>query len=133
MTIKLDVTLDTTTTPPYLDIDQQDNTNHVSRNPLRQIIKWKLTSNAYNGAFNSISDPNNPGFQWIGTAPNGAIFTSATLSDDAREITITDLNDSETSTGEWIYRLCATIGGQVYQSNSVSLTETTTNPSIKNK
>ncbi len=132
MTIKLDVTLDTTTTPPYLDVDEQDGTNHINRNSVSQTIKWKLTSNASHGTFNSPTDPSHPGFQWVGTAPDSTIFGPARLSPDGKEITMTDLNNAEATTGEWVYQLSATIGGTVYQSATTTITATTTNPSIKN-
>jgi hypothetical protein len=132
MEIKLDVTLDTTTTPPYLDVDEQDKSNHIPRNPVRQTIKWKLTSNASGGTFNSMDDPNNPGFQWASSGPGGTIFTTATVSPDGKEITITDLNDGNGSVGQWVYQLSAMINGSLRQSNKTSPAAVVTNPMIKN-
>ena len=37
----LHVTLDTSTTPPCLDIDQSNDANHVSRSPNAQTITWQ--------------------------------------------------------------------------------------------
>jgi hypothetical protein len=127
----LNVKLDTSTTPPYLDIDQSNGANHVSRSPNAQTITWQLTGNAASGSFNTQSDPE-PGFAWVGTPPPAGIFGSPVLQANGNQLTMSDLNNSASTAGDWIYQLSATIGGVVYQSNKTSLTETTTNPSIKN-
>jgi len=129
MEIKLDVTLDTNP-PPYLDVDEQNGSNHIPKNASAYTIKWKLASDASSGSFNSLSDPQ-PGFAWIQT-PDQGIFGAPVVSSNGKEITISDLNNSAASTGQWIYQLSATIGNVVYQSNATSITGTTTNPTIKN-
>lgn len=127
----LKVALDNSTSPPSLDIDQKDNANHVSRGPNAQTITWQLNGNAASGSFNAQSDPE-PGFAWVGTPPPDGIFGPPLLQANGNQLTMSDLNNSASTTGEWIYQLSATIGGVVYQSNKTSLTETNTNPSIKN-
>ncbi|MDW2982190.1 hypothetical protein [Rhodanobacter sp. KK11] len=127
----LKVTLDNSTSPPSLDIDQKDNANHVSRGPNAQTITWQLNGNAASGSFNA-QNAAKPGFAWVDPAPPAGIFGSPTLSSNGNEITMSDLNNSASTAGDWVYQLSATIGGVVYQSNKTSLTETNTNPSIKN-
>jgi hypothetical protein len=127
----LKVTLDNSTSPPSLDIDQKDNANHVSRGPNAQTITWQLNGNAASGSFNA-QNAAKPGFAWVDPAPPAGIFGSPTLSSNGNEITMSDLNNSASTAGDWVYQLGATIGGVVYQSNKTSLTETNTNPSIKN-
>lgn len=132
--IKLDVTLNTTTTPPHLDVDQQNNSNHVPRNPTVQKIRWKLTSDASKGTFNSLTDPNYPAFKWLSTPPPpSGIFSNLELSNNDKEMTMEDLNVSAGTTGEWIYQLSATIDNVVYQSGAISISGATTNPTIKNE
>lgn len=127
----LKVTLDNSTSPPSLDIDQKDNANHVSRGPSAQTITWQLSGNAASGSFNA-QDAAEPGFAWVDPAPPAGIFGSPTLSSNGNEITMSDLNNSASTTGTWIYQLSATIGGTVYQSKKTSITGQTTNPTIKN-
>lgn len=127
----LKVALDNSTSPPSLDIDQKDNANHVSRGPNAQTITWQLNGNAAAGSFNA-QNAAKPGFAWVDPAPPAGIFGSPTLSSNGNEITMSDLNNSASTAGDWVYQLSATIGGVVYQSNKTSLTETNTNPSIKN-
>ncbi|MGB5939718.1 MAG: hypothetical protein WBG81_09825 [Rhodanobacter sp.] len=127
----LKVTLDNSTSPPSLDIDQKDNANHVSRGPNAQTITWQLNGNAASGSFNA-QNAAKPGFAWVDPPPPAGIFGSPTLSSNGNEITMSDLNNSASTAGDWVYQLSATIGGVVYQSNKTSLTETNTNPSIKN-
>lgn len=134
MAIELHVTLDTTKTPPLLDVDQENNSNHVGQSPNAQTIIWKLVGNAALGTFNSPTDPNNPGFTWAGNGPNQnqTIFGPAQLADNSRELTMTDLNNSQSTTGTWIYQLQAHINGTNYYSEMTSITGTTTDPCIKN-
>lgn len=126
----LDVTLDKSTTPWSLDIDQKNNANHVSRSPNAQTITWRLTGNAAAGSFNKQTDPK-PGFAWVNPPPDG-IFGPPVLQANDNQLTMSDLNNSASTTGEWIYQLSATIGGVVYQSNKTSITGQTTDPTIKN-
>jgi hypothetical protein len=128
---KLKVTLDKTTTPWSLDIDEKDKENHVGRGPNAQTIEWKLTGNAASGSFDSQNN-SPPGFTWITTPPSG-IFGPPTLEDNGDKLTMTDLNIGTNSVGDWIYQLSATIDGVVYQSGATSITANNTNPTIKNE
>ena len=127
----LKVTLDKSTNPWCLDIDQQGNANHVSQSPNAQTITWQLTGDAATGSFNA-QNAAKPGFAWVGTPPPAGIFGPPTLSQNGNEITMTDLNNSASTAGEWIYQLSATIDRMVYQSNKTSLTQQITDPTIKN-
>src|SRR3546814_10694324 len=127
----LKVTLYTKENPQYLDIDQKDNANHVNRSPNAQTITWQLSGDAASGSFIA-QTASKPGFAWVDPAPPAGIFGPPTLSQNGNEITMTDLNNSASTAGEWIYQLSATIDNVVYQSNKTSITEQTTNPSIKN-
>ncbi|MHB1617602.1 MAG: hypothetical protein ACYCOY_07980 [Metallibacterium sp.] len=128
----LHVSLDKSTTPWSLDVDQQGNANHVSRSPSTQTVTWQLIGNAASGSFVALSDPN-PGFAWVGTAPAAGIFGTPTPSANGNQMTISDLNNSASTAGTWTYLLRATIGGTVYSTIAASLGATTTNPTIKNK
>jgi hypothetical protein len=127
----LKVTLYTKENPQYLDIDQKDNANHVNQSPCAQTFTWQLSGDAATGSFNAQSTTE-PGFAWVDPVPPAGIFGSPTLSPNGNEITMTDLNNSASTAGDWIYQLSATIGGVVYQSDKTSITGQTTNPSIKN-
>jgi hypothetical protein len=128
----LQVTLDQSTTPWCVDIDQSGNANHVSQSPNAQTITWQLTGNAASGSFVALTDPD-PGFAWVGTAPPSGIFGSATLSANGNKLTISDLNNSSSTQGTWTYILRVNVGGVVYQSKTTSLAATTSNPTIVNK
>ncbi|KZC39754.1 MULTISPECIES: hypothetical protein [Rhodanobacter] len=125
-----DVTLDKSMIPWCLDIGQHGNAN-VSRSPDRQTITWRLTGNAATGKFNSQQD-SPPGFAWIGKLPPAGIFGDPELGENGKELSISDLNNSAATSGEWVYQLSAKIGDQVYQSRVTSMTATTTSPTIKN-
>ena len=131
MPYNLSVTLDTTANA--LDVDQRNNANEVSRDPNTQTITWQLDGNAASGSFNAMTDPH-PGFAWVGTAPNAGIFGTPTVVAGGKQITLSDLNDSTSTTGTWIYRLYATIGGQQYSTLATVRRRpaTTTDPCIKN-
>jgi hypothetical protein len=80
-----------------------------------------------------MTDPH-PGFAWVGTAPNPGIFGTPTVVPGSKQITLSDLNNSSGTTGTWIYRLYANIGGQEYSTLATVRrpTATTTDPCIKN-
>lgn len=128
----LHVTLDKSTTPWSLDVDQQGNANHVNQSPSAQTITWQLTGNAASGSFVALNDPA-PGFAWVGAAPPAGIFGSPALSANGNQLTISDLNNSASTAGSWTYILRTTIGGTIYSTIATSLGGTTTNPWIKNK
>ncbi|MCK9366284.1 MAG: hypothetical protein M0P72_03925 [Metallibacterium scheffleri] len=128
----LHVTLDKSTTPWCVDIDQSGNANHVSQSPDVQTITWQLTGNAASGSFVALTDPD-PGFAWVGTAPPSGVFSNLTLSANGNQLTISDLNNSTSTQGTWTYILRINVDGVVYQSKTTSLTATTTNPMIKNQ
>ena len=128
----LQVTLDQSTTPWCVDIDQSGNANHVSQSPNAQNITWQLTGNAASGSFVALTDPD-PGFAWVGMAPPSGVFGSPTLGANGNQLTISDLNNSSSTSGSWTYILRVSVGGVVYQSKTTSLAATTSNPTIVNK
>ncbi len=128
----LKVTLDKSTNPWCLDIDQKDNANHVSQGPNAQTITWQLSGNAASGSFDA-QNASKPGFIWVSVPPpSNSIFGNPELSPNGNEMTMSDLNNSASTTGDWLYQLSATIGGVIYQSNKTSITGQNTNPTIKN-
>ena len=128
----LKVTLDKSTNPWCLDIDQKDNANHVSQGPNAQTITWQLNGQAASGSFDSQGSAE-PGFAWVSNpAPPAGIFGDPVLCSNNNEMTMSDLNNSASTAGDWIYQLSATIDGVVYQSKKTSTTATNTNPTIKN-
>jgi len=127
----LNVTLDTNTNPPAVDVDQHGKGNEVSQSPNAQTIVWQLTGNAASGSFVALDDPN-PGFQWI-SAPPAGVFSSPSRSPNGNQLTITDTNNSANTAGSWTYVLRVNVGGTVYSIKTISLKATTTNPVIINK
>ena len=125
------VTLEVTLKNGSLDVDQSGNGNQIAHGQL-VTITWHLSGPGVSpGSFNAISDPTHPGFAWI-QSPLSGVFGQAQLANNGDKITITDANDSTSSSGEWIYQLCATINGAPYSTISTLPTATTTNPVIKN-
>lgn len=125
------VTLQVTLKNGSLDVDQSGNGNQIDHGQ-SVTITWHLSGPGVSpGSFNAIDDPNNPGFSWIQQPPPG-VFGQAQLADNGNKITITDNNNSASSSGTWIYKLCATINNNPYSTIATSPTGTTTNPQIKN-
>jgi len=124
----LKVTLDKNTTPWLVDIDQKNNANQVARSAQSQTITWQLNGNAASGKIVSLD--------WVNqapiTPPPAGIFGSPQISQNGNTMTMTDLNNSAATTGDWIYILKIEVDGQIYQSGQTSITGTATNPSIKN-
>jgi hypothetical protein len=127
----LNVTLDKTTNPWTVDVDQHNNANEFSRSPNTQTITWQLTGNAASGSFVPMSDPN-PGFSWVSAPPTGIFSYPPTISGNGNTMTMTDLNNSTTTAGTWTYILRVNVGGTVYCTETTSITATNTDPTIKN-
>ncbi len=127
----LNVTLNKSSTPWSVDVDQHGNDNEVSQSPNAQTITWQLTGNAASGSFVSLSDPN-PGFSW-NSAPPAGVFGTPSLSSNGNQLSITDTNNGANTAGTWTYTLRITVDGTVYSSKTLSLAATDTNPWIKNK
>ncbi len=127
----LNVTLDKSSSPWAVDVDQQGKGNEVSQGPNAQTITWQLTGNAASGSFVPLSDPN-PGFAWI-SAPPAGVFSSPTLSNNGNALTITDTNNNANTAGSWTYVLRVNVGGSVYSTKTLSIKATTTDPWIRNK
>lgn len=125
------VTLQVTLKNGSLDVDQSGNGNQIGHGQ-SITITWHLSGpGVSSGSFNAINDPNYPGFSWVQQPPSG-VFGQPQLSNNGDKITISDTNESSSSTGEWIYKLCATIDNVRYSTIATTPTATTTNPKIKN-
>ena len=129
----LSVTLDQSTTPWTVKIDQKNQVNEVSRSPNAQTITWQLTGNAASGSFGAINDPTHPGFAWLDPVPPNGVFGAPELKSNGNQLTISDLNNSASTSGHWVYQLWINVGGTFYKSIPISLTLTTTSPIIINK
>lgn len=127
----LNVTLDKSVDPWAVDVDQHGKDNEVAKGPNAQTITWHLSGNAASGSFVSLTDPN-PGFEWIEQPPDG-IFNALGLSQNSKRLSITDLNNSSDTAGEWHYRLRVNVGGTVYSTREESIKREITNPWIRNK
>lgn len=123
----LSVTLDKSTTPWSVDVDQHGNPNWVSRNSNSQTITWELQGDAATGSFVC--------FQWISNPPpNATIFGSFTVGQNGKQATMSDLNDSDSTAGTWIYQLTIDVGGNNYSTiAALGPRAVNTNPSIKNQ
>jgi hypothetical protein len=130
--ISLSVKLKTVNGVTSLDVEQANNANHVPQNAQAQTIQWQLEGNAASGSFLAL-DGTPPGFAWKSNpAPSSTIFSAPSRSSNGNTLTITDLNNSAATQGQWIYQLYATVNGTTYSTNVISLKATTDNPSIKN-
>ena len=103
---QLRVSLDKSTQPWSVHVDQQGNANHVDRSPDPQTIIWQLTGNAASGAIVS--------FAWVDTLPPDGIFGSPAISSNGNQMTLTDTHDSARSAGIWSYELTINVGGTDY-------------------
>src|SRR4051812_4692003 len=112
----LSVSLNQSTTPWSVDVDQHGNGNEVDQSASPQTITWHLNGNAANGSFVSLSDPN-PGFAWV-TAPPAGVFGTPTLSNNGNQLSITDNNPGPSSAGTWTYVLRVNVGGTVYSTKT---------------
>jgi hypothetical protein len=117
----LRVTLDKSTHPWTVDIDQQGNANHIARSAQPQTIVWALEGDAAGGQLQPLS--------WVVEPPKG-IFGPPEVAPNGKRMAMSDLNDDASSSGDWIYRLSVELGGQTY--TTLDTTGTNTNPSIKN-
>jgi hypothetical protein len=128
----LNVTLDTSTSPSAVDVDQHGKDNEVSQGPNAQTITWQLTGNAASGSFVPMTD-SAPGFQWISAPPDGIFGTPTVSQGSGNQLTLTDLHTGTSTQGSWTYILRINVGGTVYSTKTTSLKATTTNPVIINK
>lgn len=117
----LRVTLDKSTQPWTVDIDQQGNANHIDRSNQPQTIVWMLEGDAAHGELQPLS--------WVDAPPDG-VFGPVQVAPNGRRMEVTDLNDDAASSGDWIYRLSVELDGQTY--STLDSTGTNSNPSIKN-
>lgn len=127
----LAVTLDENTSPWLVDVDQKNNANHVARSSQTQTITWQLNGNAAQGTIVACDWVDNPPAT---NPPPAGIFGSFVIAQNGKSMTLADLNNSASTTGDWIYQMSVQLveNGTIYKSGYVSITGTPTNPSIKN-
>ncbi|HUA80069.1 MAG TPA: hypothetical protein VL997_06840 [Dyella sp.] len=130
--VLLSVTLDTTTTPWSLDVNQANNANHLDPGPHPQRIVWTLIENAASGSFVALDAPE-PGFAWSGASPPPGIFDHLQISPaNINQLTMKDHHRGGTTAGTWIYILRARIGETIYSTIAKAPIGQNTNPTIKN-
>ena len=117
----LRVTLDKTTQPWTVDIDQHGYANHIDRSAQPQTIVWTLEGDAAGGQLQPL--------RWIDTPPDG-IFGPPVLAAHGQRMQMSDFNHDQATSGNWIYRLSVELDGETY--TTIDTTGTNTNPSIKN-
>jgi hypothetical protein len=120
----LQVSLDESTSPWSVDVDQQGDANHVNRSPNTQTITWHLTGNAASGSIIF--------FAWLGTPPPASIFGSPTITNGGNQLSLADTNPNASTAGTWAYQLTIRVGGNDYSSVGFLPTGTATTPTIKN-
>lgn len=120
----LSVSLDKSTMPWSVDIDQRAGANHIDRDPRPQTIAWELAGDAAAGALTS--------FRWLDPVPPDGIFGAPAFAPDGKRMTMTNLNDGPATSGVWTYQLGLELHGQAYSTRSTLPIDTNTNPSIKN-
>jgi hypothetical protein len=122
----LKVTLDKTTTPWRVDIDENNGANHFPQSANPQTISWQLTGNAATGTFvdfhflpNQTPDP-------------GSIFGPPNYGANNKSLSVTDNHTSSSSNGTWIYYLEINVDGNPYSTTSSTPMAVINNPTIKN-
>lgn len=95
-------------------------------------IRLTLQGNADAGRFCALSDPDNPGITWLLRTPK---CITATLSEDAKSLMLSNRHYGPADRGRWYYQLFARFGDRLY---GVPLTfaagpARSQNPSIKNR
>ena len=125
------VTLDTSITPPALDVADGNGENKVVKDKNNQTVKWQLTGNLKNANFVAMDDAN-PGFAWIGIQPPAGVFDKPKPPRPGTSLTVVDHHHNNQSDGTWFYVLRVISDGALYTTISASTPKTTTNPVIKN-
>lgn len=109
------VTLKVTLNNGSLEVDQTGDPNHIPHEKSK--ITWHLhLPQGSDGSFNTVNDPNGPGFAWMGVPPPG-IFGAPHVVVREKKITLVDDNTDphgKSSVGDWVYQLCAGIDGKPY-------------------
>lgn len=101
------VTLNQTTTPWTLDVDDPDLI--VPQNANATPITWRRTQMPSDISWADDSD--HKPLTWL-NSPGEGIFTHRGMNGEA--FTLNDHNDSSTTKGAWSYRLCVTDGNGHY-------------------
>lgn len=132
MTNNVNITLDTSVTPPALRVHDHGHIK-VGKKANPQTITWNLTGNLAQGEFVPMSAPD-PGFEWVSSPPPPAvIFGTPTIGSNGNSLSICDNHADRTTDGRWTYRLRVSIDGAVYSTIAdAGITNTSKNPIIIN-
>jgi hypothetical protein len=97
-----------------LDVDQKFNDHHIPHGVDPQLISWQiLDAGNHNYRFVEMTH-NPPGFSWKEPAsPSPDIFSTPQVCPDCGHLTMTDLNDGNSSMGEFIYQLRVWVGDEI--------------------
>ncbi|TAN05775.1 MAG: hypothetical protein EPN38_10480 [Rhodanobacteraceae bacterium] len=129
--ITVHVTVDKSTSPWSLKVDGKrlDHQTSVPQNALPQTILWDLQLTG--GDTGSFDSPASSGFSWIDGPSNTDIFKDLT-EPSSTQIQISDWNTSASTTGDWSYKLCATVNDTPCETNPPSAGSDPGDPTIKN-
>lgn len=131
MAIILRVSLDKTYTPWAVDVDETGEPNRINPANIRRLIRWELVGNAATGKFHPQQEPE-PGFRWLQPTPDG-VFGEPMPSGDFKQVSISDLNNSQQSKGTFIYQLWIEVDGVSYSTIAELGMRAATNPAIINR
>jgi hypothetical protein len=132
MSNNINVTLDTSMTPPVLSVHDHGGI-HVDKHSKPQTISWNLTGNLAQGAFVAMDQPQ-PGFQWVGDPPADGIFGTSQVGANGNSLDLVDDHSHHDTDGTWIYQLRVELDGTVYSTVAcIGPGETKTNPVIINR
>jgi hypothetical protein len=102
MANSLEVTLDMSTKPPTVRVDN----TVVVRSKMPRFISWHLVGNAAKGRF--------AGFRWFPRVPRPGIFGPFTHIPGSKWAILPDLHTGARTEGEWVYRLAVQVGRKKY-------------------
>lgn len=121
MTNIINVSLDTKVEPNVLKIADHE----VPRNSIKQAIRWQLTGSLTGGDFET--------FEWLEPKPPEGIFSDPVSGVHENSLTITDVNTSPESIGEWHYMITVSLHGKFISTEGTLHPETPGGPIIVNK
>ena len=128
----LRVSIDKTGAIWVLDVEDSCNANRFDANNIKRKIRWELDGNAAGGAFHLLAEPD-PGFKWLEPLAPPGVFGKPELSDDRKQISVTNLHKNSGSSGTFIYQLWIEFDGMHYSTVAELGIRAATNPAIINR
>lgn len=107
MTKTISVSIDTSVTPPVLQLQHYGHV-HVDKEPAAQTINWKLHGALAQGQFSP------SGFRWLPDGPPPGIFGEPEPAANRKSLSMTDLHPDGRSDGDWAYELSVEFEGKTY-------------------